>query len=146
MSRKNVSNHCCCPISVVTLTTSESEAILEIYRSSLKHNNPYFSFSSLSFFPLCIRRGFNEKFAHAVQNNCAVYVVNNSNYIIVTFPCTKVLPQKAHKPMQIRQWASNKNVEVCVQKCVNKTKSPTRNKANLNLDCTCWSIWEYMKL
>ncbi len=33
------------------------------------HSNPYSSFS-LSFYPLCIRRGFDEKIPHvAVQNN-----------------------------------------------------------------------------
>jgi hypothetical protein len=37
------------------------------------HNSSY-SFFSLSFYPLCIRWGFDEKFAHAVQNkNCSAY-------------------------------------------------------------------------
>ena len=36
LSRKNVHNHCCCPISAVTLTTSKLEAILKIYRCSYK--------------------------------------------------------------------------------------------------------------
>ncbi len=33
---KNISNHCCCPISAIILTTSELEAILEICHCSLK--------------------------------------------------------------------------------------------------------------
>jgi hypothetical protein len=32
------------------------------------HNGPYSSFS-LFFCPLCIRRGFDKKFAHAVQDS-----------------------------------------------------------------------------
>ena len=36
LSRKNVGNHYCCPISAIILTTSELEAILEICRCSLK--------------------------------------------------------------------------------------------------------------
>ena len=36
LHRKNVHNHCCCPISAIILTTSELEAILEICRCSLK--------------------------------------------------------------------------------------------------------------
>ncbi len=36
LSRKNVYNHCCCPISAIILTTSNTEAILEICRCSLK--------------------------------------------------------------------------------------------------------------
>ncbi len=36
LSRKNVDNHYCCPISAITLTTSKLEAILKIYRGSLK--------------------------------------------------------------------------------------------------------------
>ncbi len=36
LSRKNVYDHCCCPISANKLTTSQLEAILKIYRSSLK--------------------------------------------------------------------------------------------------------------
>jgi hypothetical protein len=34
LSRKNVHNHCCCPISAVVLTTSKIEAILKIYHGS----------------------------------------------------------------------------------------------------------------
>jgi hypothetical protein len=37
------------------------------------HSNPYSSFS-LSFFPLCIRRGFDEKIPHAAVQN--IYIVN----------------------------------------------------------------------
>ncbi len=36
LNQKNMDNHYCCPISVVTLTTSKLEAILKIYRCSLK--------------------------------------------------------------------------------------------------------------
>jgi hypothetical protein len=36
LSRKNVHDHCCCPISAIILTTFKLEAILEIYRGSLK--------------------------------------------------------------------------------------------------------------
>ncbi len=36
LSRKNVHNHCCCPISAIILTTSKLEAILKIYRGSSK--------------------------------------------------------------------------------------------------------------
>jgi hypothetical protein len=36
LSRKNVYDHCCCPISAIILTTPKLEAILEIYRGSYK--------------------------------------------------------------------------------------------------------------
>jgi hypothetical protein len=38
-NRKNISNHYCCPISAVILTTSKLEAVLEICRCSLKLSN-----------------------------------------------------------------------------------------------------------
>ncbi len=36
LRRKNVHDHCCCPISAIILTTSKLEAILKDYRDSLK--------------------------------------------------------------------------------------------------------------
>ncbi len=36
LSRKNLHDHCCCPLSAVILTTSKLEAILKNYRGSYK--------------------------------------------------------------------------------------------------------------
>ncbi len=66
LSRKFVCDHCCCPISAIILTTSKLEAILQgcCLQQITTHSNSYSSFS-LSFCPLCTRRGFDKKFARS---------------------------------------------------------------------------------
>jgi hypothetical protein len=44
------------------------EGGVELCTTDNSTQQPIFLSSSLSFFPLCIRRGFDKKFAHAVQN------------------------------------------------------------------------------
>ncbi len=65
LTRKNIHNHCCCPISANTLTTSKLEAILKI-----QHTTAHIPLSPCLSIRGVFGGGSMKKFAQAVQNSC----------------------------------------------------------------------------